>query len=248
MAGEDVLTRSASELSRLLHQGQLSPVALVQGYLDRIERLDGGLHSYITVCADEALAEAKKAEAEMAAGRSLGPLHGLPISLKDQLHAKGVRTTAGSRILDAVPDEDSTVAARLKGAGAIILGKLNMSEFALGGSVEHPFGTPRNPWDAERQPGASSSGSGVAVAASLCWRGHRRLHPQPVGLVRHHRHPANVGPSEPLRSAARILVDGHRGADGEDGGGLRHDPEGHRGPRSQGPVYIAQAGPRAHRR
>ena len=168
MAGEDVLTRSASELSLMLHQGQLSPVELVQGYLDRIERLDGGLHSYITICADEALAEAKKAEAELASGRSLGPLHGLPISLKDQLHARGVRTTAGSRILDVVPDEDSTVVARLKEAGAIILGKLNMSEFALGGSVEHPFGTPRNPWDVERQPGASSSGSGVAVAASLC--------------------------------------------------------------------------------
>lgn len=168
MAIADVITRPASELSRLLHEGGVSPVELVEGYLERIERMDGVLRSYITVCTEEALAAARVAEAELASGHSLGPLHGLPIALKDQLHAKGVRTTAGSKILDVVADEDATVVERLKEAGAIILGKLNMSEFALGGSVQHAYGTPRNPWDTDRQPGASSSGSGIAVSASLC--------------------------------------------------------------------------------
>ena len=97
-----------------------------------------------------------------------GPLHGLPVAVKDQIDAKGLRTTVGSTILDYVASEDATAVAHLREAGALILGKLNLSEFALGGNVTHPFGVPHNPWDESRQAGQSSSGSGIAVAASLC--------------------------------------------------------------------------------
>ncbi len=142
--------------------------------------------------------QAKAAEAEIAAGQSRGPLHGLPIGIKDQLDVAGVRTTAGSKLVDYVATEDSTAVARLREAGAIILGKLNMSEFALGGNIVHPYGVPHNPWDESRQAGQSSSGSGIAVAASLvrggAGRRHGGLDPRSGGVVRHHRHPPDLGP------------------------------------------------------
>ncbi len=165
----DIPFLSASELSRLIQAKEVSPVEAVEAYLERIDRVDGKLNSYITVCRDEALQAAREAEQLIARGTHLGPMHGIPTSVKDQFYTKGIRTTAGSKILwDFVPDEDATVVANLKAAGAILLGKLNLSEFALGDSFYHPGGTPHNPWDLERNPGISSSGSAAATGAFLC--------------------------------------------------------------------------------
>ncbi len=159
----------ATELSALIRSGDVSPVDAVEAYLDRIGQIDGKLNSYITVCRDEALAEAQQAEKEIAAGNYRGPMHGLPVAVKDQFYTKGIRTTGGSAILkDLVPNEDATVVANLKAAGSVLLGKLNMSEYAMGDAFFHPFGTPHNPWDLSRNPGTSSSGSGAATAAFLC--------------------------------------------------------------------------------
>ena len=148
---------------------QLSPVDLVEIYLARIERLDGRLRAYISVCADDARRAARDAQDALARGGApTGPLHGLPFAVKDQFDAAGLVTTAGSRIHPEAPAAaDATVVARLKAAGAILLGKLNLSEFAFGGTVEFPFGQPRNPWNLAHHPGGSSGGSGVATAAAL---------------------------------------------------------------------------------
>ncbi len=159
----------ATELSALIRSGDVSPVEAAEAYLDRIGQIDGKLNSYITVCRDEALAEARQAEKEITAGNYRGPMHGLPVAVKDQFYTKGIRTTGGSAILkDLVPNEDATVVANLKAAGSVLLGKLNMSEYAMGDAFFHPFGTPHNPWDLSRNPGTSSSGSGAATAAFLC--------------------------------------------------------------------------------
>jgi aspartyl-tRNA(Asn)/glutamyl-tRNA(Gln) amidotransferase subunit A len=162
---------SLVDLARMIRTKEVSPVEVVRAYLDRVERLDGTLRSFITVCGDAALEAARAAEAALASGQPVGPLHGVPIGLKDLIDTKGVRTTGGSKILkDRVPAADATVTTRLVGAGAIVLGKLNMHEFAYGpeGLNEH-YGQTRNPWDASvaRVPGGSSSGSGAAVAAGL---------------------------------------------------------------------------------
>lgn len=160
---------SAAELAVLLQSREVSPVEATDAYLERIDRVDGQLHSYITVCRDEAHAAAQEAEREMAAGHYRGPLHGIPLAVKDQLDSRGIPTTGGSAILAGhIPDRDATVIAKLKAAGAILLGKLNMSEFASGDAFHHPYGRPRNPWDLRRNPGTSSSGSGAATAAGLC--------------------------------------------------------------------------------
>ena len=165
----DIPFLAATELSGLIEKKEVSPVEAVEAFLERIDRVDGKLNSYVTVCRDEALQAAREAEQAIARGSYLGPMHGIPTAVKDQCYTKGIRTTAGSTILwDFVPDEDATVVANLKKAGAVILGKLNMSEFALGDSFYHPAGTPRNPWDLERNPGISSSGSSAATAAFLC--------------------------------------------------------------------------------
>ncbi len=160
---------SATELGGLIKNREVSPVEATQAYLDRIEKVDGQLNSYITVCRDEALAEARRAEGEITSGAYKGPMHGIPVAVKDQFYTKGIRTTGGSNILkDLVPDEDATIITNLKAAGAVLLGKLNMSEFAMGDAFHHPYGRPRNPWDLSRNPGTSSSGSGAATAAFLC--------------------------------------------------------------------------------
>ncbi|MQG10615.1 MAG: aspartyl/glutamyl-tRNA amidotransferase subunit A, partial [SAR202 cluster bacterium] len=146
-----------------------SPVEATQAYLDRIQEVDPKLNSYITITGEQALEAARQAEQEIAEGVHRGPLHGVPMAVKDQFNTAGVPTTGGSSILrDNVPAEDATVITKLKNAGAILLGKLNMSEFAMAEIYNHPYGTPRNPWDLERNPGTSSSGSGAATAASLC--------------------------------------------------------------------------------
>ena len=160
---------TAIQLSKLIETKEVSPVEATQAYLDRIQEVDPKLNSYITITGEQALEAARQAEQEIAEGVHRGPLHGVPMAVKDQFNTAGVPTTGSSSILrDNVPAEDATVITKLKNAGAILLGKLNMSEFAMAEIYNHPYGTPRNPWDLERNPGTSSSGSGAATAASLC--------------------------------------------------------------------------------
>ncbi len=161
----DLVYASLAELSARVRTRDLSPVALLDGLLERIERCRA-LNPFITVAAGVARAQATQAEREIAAGRYRGPLHGIPVSLKDLIDTKGIRTTCGSRILaDRVPAADATVAARLRAAGAILLGKNNLHEFAFGVTTTNPhFGPTRNPWRPDRIPGGSSGGSAAAVA------------------------------------------------------------------------------------
>jgi aspartyl-tRNA(Asn)/glutamyl-tRNA(Gln) amidotransferase subunit A len=165
---EDLAYRSATELAGLIRARAISPLEVVQAYLARIDRWDGTLHAYVTVCREQALAEARAAEQALGHGAPVGPLHGVPVAVKDQFDTAGIRTTSGSRLhARRVPAEDATVVTRLRAAGAILLGKLNLTEFALGGTLTYPFGQPRNPWDGSRETGGSSSGSGIAAAAAL---------------------------------------------------------------------------------
>ena len=165
----DIPFLPASELAGLIEKRDVSPVEAAEAYLERIDRVDGKLNSYITVSADHALESAKAAETEIAGGGYRGPMHGIPYAVKDQFNTRGILTTGGSSILkDFVPQDDATVIANLGRAGGILLGKLNMSEFAMGTAVAHPYGVPHNPWDLARNPGTSSSGSGAATAAFLC--------------------------------------------------------------------------------
>ena len=155
------------EAGKLLKGGELSPVELTQAVLDRIAETDDRLHSFITLLSEEALSEARTAEAEIRSGRYKGPMHGIPIALKDLYDTAGIRTTAGSRVdFDRVPTVDSTPTARLKEAGAILMGKLAMHEFALGGpDWTTPFEPACNPWNLDHITGGSSSGSASAVAS-----------------------------------------------------------------------------------
>ena len=161
---------SIAEVYRLIRAGALSPLDLVGAYFERIRRLDRRLNAFITLTEERAVARARELETELAHGNWRGPLHGIPIALKDNIDTAGVLTTAASAVFaDRIPDEDAQVVTRLKEAGAIILGKLNMHEFAYGATsaVTH-FGPVHNPWDLDRIPGGSSGGSGAAVAARLC--------------------------------------------------------------------------------
>lgn len=159
---------SLTEQGKLFRTGELSPVALVELYLDRIARYSDTLKSFITVAAESALARARQAEAELAAGNDLGPLHGIPVAIKDQMLIDGMRVTGGSKIYaDHVPTRDATVIARLRAAGAVLLGTLNTHEFHMGPTINFPYGTPRNPWNLARNPGGSSSGSATSLAAGL---------------------------------------------------------------------------------
>jgi aspartyl-tRNA(Asn)/glutamyl-tRNA(Gln) amidotransferase subunit A len=166
----DLTQLSLAELAQLLRTRQASPVDLTRAYLERIERLNPALNCYITVTAEAALAQAQAAETEIAAGKYRGPLHGIPIALKDLIETANVRTTAGSKVLsESLPKQDAEVVVRLKRAGAVILGKLNLHEFAYGGSgVISYYGAVTNPWSLAYTTGGSSSGSAAAVAAGLC--------------------------------------------------------------------------------
>jgi aspartyl-tRNA(Asn)/glutamyl-tRNA(Gln) amidotransferase subunit A len=157
---------SIAEASRSIAAGELSPVALTEAYLDRIAALDSELHSYVLVLRDQALAAA----GALAGGPARSALHGIPIGLKDIYKTRGIRTTAGSRrYLDHVPDEDAETWVRLRDAGAILLGKQETHEFAIGGpDFTLPFAPARNPWNTAHYPAGSSSGSAAAVAAGLC--------------------------------------------------------------------------------
>ena len=159
-----------TEAAQQIRNRELSPLELTRACLERIEQLNPTLNAFITVTAEMALEQARQAEGEIMAGRWRGPLHGIPIGLKDLLDTAGVLTTAASnQYRDRVPTEDAELVQQLKLAGAVIVGKLNLHEFAFGVSgIVSAFGPARNPWNTERITGGSSSGSGAAVAAGLC--------------------------------------------------------------------------------
>lgn len=170
MKRDDLCFLTIGQLSELLRKKEVSPVEATEAVLSRIEQVDERVHAYITVTREDARRMAQEAEKAILSGNYLGPLHGVPISLKDNLSTRGVQTTAGSKILQGyVPNYDATLVERLKAAGAVILGKVNMHEFAYGATTNNPhYGPTHNPWDIERIPGGSSGGSAAAVAASLC--------------------------------------------------------------------------------
>jgi len=160
---------SISELAQRLRRREVSPVEITRGCLERIERLNPALNAFITVTAESALAEARAAEAEIGRGEWRGPLHGVPVALKDLIETANVRTTSGSALhKDRVPERDAEVVRRLRQAGAVIVGKNNLHEFAYGGSsLVSYFGDVHNPWDVGRIAGGSSGGSAAAVVAGL---------------------------------------------------------------------------------
>jgi aspartyl-tRNA(Asn)/glutamyl-tRNA(Gln) amidotransferase subunit A len=167
MPTDDLCAMTLSDAARLIECRKLSPATLTEAVLDRIARCEPHLNSFITVMTEEARAEASAAEAEIARGRYRGPLHGVPISLKDLLLTRGTRTTAASRVLaNFVPDLDATVVRKLREAGAVFVGKTNLLEFAYG-EIHPDFGPTRNPWNPDYGTAGSSSGSGAAVAAGL---------------------------------------------------------------------------------
>jgi amidase len=167
-ASTNLATQSISQLARAIKAGELSPVTLTESMLARVTALNPTLKAFNTVTAEQALTRAQAAEQEINSGNYRGPLHGIPVGLKDLLQTKGTRTTVSSKILqDWIPDSNATVVDKLEAAGAISLGKLNMTEFALSGY--HPeLEAPVNPWNPDHWTGVSSSGSGVATAARLC--------------------------------------------------------------------------------
>jgi aspartyl-tRNA(Asn)/glutamyl-tRNA(Gln) amidotransferase subunit A len=173
----DLAFASIEEVAKLIRRRKLSPVELTQILLQRIDRLNTKLNAYLTVTPEAALTQARATEAELFRSggrkgrRDRGPLHGIPVSLKDNICTAGIRTTAGSKILSKfVPERDAAVVTQLKDAGAVILGKTHMHEFAYGTTTNNPhFGPARNPWNLERIPGGSSGGSAAALAAGLCF-------------------------------------------------------------------------------
>ncbi len=168
MEQRDIPFLTVAELSRLIESREVSPVEVTQAYLDRIDGLDFKFNAYLAVSRREALEAAREAEDAIARGDYRGPMHGIPVAVKDQFWTRGVRTTGGTRILaDFVPEEDATIIANLRQAGAVLLGKTNMTEFAMGAGFER-FSPPRNPWNLDRRTGGSSGGSGAATAAFLC--------------------------------------------------------------------------------
>jgi aspartyl-tRNA(Asn)/glutamyl-tRNA(Gln) amidotransferase subunit A len=171
MTADDLSYLTISEAAAGLRRKDFSPVELTKACLARIEAIDGKLHSFITPTTVYALEQAREAEKELHSGKDRGPLHGIPIALKDLYATKGIRTTCHSAVLEHwIPDYDATAVAKLQEAGTILLGKLGMHEFAFGGpSVDAPFPAVRNPWNTAHIPGGSSSGSGAALAAGICY-------------------------------------------------------------------------------
>lgn len=162
---------TVTEQARLIESGQLSPVELLETYLERIERYDDTLRAWITVDREFAMKQARQAEREIAQGHYRGPLHGLPYGVKDQMHALGLPTTLGTKVLDPEemkPPHDATIISRLHDAGAVLIGKQNLHEFGKGGTIEFPYGQPRNPWNPAHTASSSSTGSGSATAAGQC--------------------------------------------------------------------------------
>ena len=169
MIDEKLAFAPATELLALISGKQISPVELTELYFRRIDELNPKLNAFLLLTRDEAMESARAAEEAVVRGDKLGPLHGLPISIKDTEPTKGYRTTVGSLVFkDRIPDEDAAVVERVRGAGAIMLGKTNVPEFGLVGACENRLGDPgRNPWNTDRTPGGSSGGASAGVAAGL---------------------------------------------------------------------------------
>ncbi len=161
---------AAASVLAELRAGRIASSQLVDDYLTLIEAVDAELRSFVTVTADEARAQAEQADAERESGRPVGPLHGLPVALKDNIATAGVRTTMGSSFFsEHVPEQDAPVWSRMREAGAVLLGKTQLHEFAYGATTQNPHhGACRNPWNTDRTPGGSSGGSGAATGADLC--------------------------------------------------------------------------------
>jgi len=170
-APQDLTALTLRQASQMVHSKTVSPVELTQSCLQRITRYDPAVNAFITVTGESALATAREREAELQRGKSRGPLHGIPIALKDNIDTAGIRTTGASELFkERVPAEDAEVARRLKEAGAVLLGKLNMHEFAYGAtSAVSYFGPVHNPWALDRVSGGSSGGSAAAIATAMCF-------------------------------------------------------------------------------
>ena len=166
----DMAFAPATELRRLIQSKEVSIVELVELFYQRIDSINPRLNAYLALCQDQALDQARSAQDAVQRGDSLGPLHGIPISVKDLEMTKGIPTTLGSAVFrDRTPDIDSVVVERIRQAGAIILGKTNTPEFGLSGTTENKVSDPcRNPWNTERTPGGSSGGAAAALASGLC--------------------------------------------------------------------------------
>lgn len=167
----DLTGLTLSQASAMIYDGRITAMQLTEAVLARISAIDPALNSYITVTGEDAIADAQRLDQEQRSGKLVGPLHGIPLALKDNIDTVGIPTTAASGVFrERIPEEDAEVTRRLKQAGAIIVGKLNLHEFAAGGTGHcSAFGATHNPWDLERVTGGSSSGSGGAVAGELCF-------------------------------------------------------------------------------
>ena len=217
---------SLAHVGKLIAARQVQSSDLTRQLLDRIAAVDGRLQSYVTIMTDQALASARRADNEIKAGRYRGPLHGVPIAVKDLCYTRGVRTMVGTKVFaDFVPDFDATVVARLETAGAVIVGKLVLCEGAFGPYFPG-LQVPVNPWNATRWSGVSSSGSGVATAAGLCFASvgtdTGRLNPVPIGRERMRGSEAYVRPSESPRRVRAGGLHGPRRADDSHGGRRCH--------------------------
>ena len=169
MASDEIIRLSATDLGAHIASRTVSPVEATLAYLDQIDPVEPDLNAFITVLADEALAAAHQVESEIASGINRGQLHGVPVSVKDQIETTGITTTSGTRFrADHIPDNDATVVQNLKRAGAVIIGKTNMTELAFGTPGTALFGPSNNPWDTHRSAGPSSIGAGAATAAFMC--------------------------------------------------------------------------------
>ncbi len=170
MAGKkEIIWMSGLELAQSIKKGELSPVEVVDAFFKRVEKVNPKLNAFVTLTEESARKDAEKAEKAVKKGEKLGPLHGVPVAIKDNMPVKGVRTTWGSKLYaDYVPEQDYIVVERLRRAGAIIMGKTNVPEFCLIGITENPlFGVTRNPWNTGRTSGGSSGGSAAAVASGM---------------------------------------------------------------------------------
>ena len=207
----DLHWMTAAEAGRAIAAKEVSPVELMTALLERIGRLDPKLHVFIRLDEEAAMDAARAAEAEIASGRWRGPLHGVPVGVKDIIDVAGLPTTCHSKILvDNIAAADAVCVSRLRGAGAIVMGKLSTHEFAIGGpSFDLPWPPARNPWNTDHHPGGSSSGSGAGrfgrpVSAGAGQR-HRRQRAQPGQRLRHRRAQADLRPGLAARRLSAVL-------------------------------------------